>query len=177
MPDILGSHEMHVLATTALDLLLAVTLLVSLQIAAGWGELCGIRPGGDKSGLGGFAMLFLLFGCRWLVLAACLVYAPPCGERAWTIAAHAILGVVSARLFSRGVDRVQRDGTVANTVGLVCSTLIPAPAWALAVHGVNASWLAGPYVLPACAVAVALPHAALHEQRRRSMLRARRDGP
>lgn len=165
---------MHLLATIALDLLLALTLLISIQIAAGWGELCGIRPGGDKSGLGGFTMLLLFFVFRWAALAICLLCVPPAGERLWTLVAHGALGVASYRLFSRGVDRVHADGTMQNTVGLLGSTLIPAPAWAFAVHGVNAEWLGhGPFALAAVGIVIALLHAAVHEQRRRSMLASR----
>ena len=166
---------MPTLATIALDLLLALTLLISVQIAAGWGELCGIEPGRDKSGLGGFTMLFVLFGFRWLALAICLLCVPPAGERLWTLAAHGALGGASARLFTRGVDRVQRDGRVSNAIGLVGSTLIPVPAWAFAVHGVNTDWLGGSTVaLVATGAVIALLHAAMHEQRRRSMLAQRR---
>lgn len=165
---------MHLLATLALDLLLALTFLISLQIAAGWGELCGIRPGRDKSGLGGFAMLFLLFGFRWLALAACLLYAPPLGEVVWTLVVHAALGLASAQIFSRGVARVQKDGTVTNAVGLFGSSLLPAPAWAFAVHGVNIGWLGtSNFALMSVGVAAALLHVALHEQRRRSLLAPR----
>jgi hypothetical protein len=159
----------HLIATIALDLLLALTLLVSVQIAAGWGELCGIRPGRDKSGLGGFTMLFALFGCRWVVLAVCLLCVAPTGARVWTLVGHTVLGFVSARIFSRGVDRVHEDGTVANAIGLLGSTLIPAPAWTLAVHGANANWLGdSPASFVAVGVVVALLHALPHELRRRS---------
>lgn len=165
---------MHLLVTIALDLLLAFTLLLSVQIAAGWGELCGIRPGRDKSGLGGFAMLFVLFAIRWAALAICLLCVPPAGERLWTLVAHGALGMASYRLFSRGVDRVQHDGTVGNGIGLLGSTLIPAPAWAFAVHGVNAEWLGGSTLaVVGPGVVIALLHTALHEQRRRSMLASR----
>ena len=161
---------MHLRATIALDLLLAMTLLISVQISAGWGELCGIRPGRDKSGLGGFAMMFMLFGIRWAVLAVCLLYVPPSGARVWTLVGHTALGFASAKIFSRGVDRVRQDGTVGNALGLGASTLIPAPAWAFAVHGVNAAWLGDSMLaLVATGVVIALLHAAVHEQRRRSM--------
>jgi hypothetical protein len=166
---------MPMLATIALDLLLAITLLMSVQIAAGWGELCGIEPGRDKSGLGGFTMLLMLFAFRWIALAICLLCVPPAGERLWTLAAHGVLGCASARIFTRGVDRVQRDGRVGNAVGLLGSTVIPAPAWAFAVHGVNAKWLGeSTYALVATGTVIALLHAAIHEQRRRSMLASRR---
>lgn len=160
---------MPLLATIALDLLLAITLLLSVQIAAGWGELCGIRPGGDKSGLGGFAMLFVLFGIRWAALALCLLCVPPAGELVWALVGHAALGFASARLFSRSVERVQKDGTVANAIGLLGSTLIPTPAWTFALHGANARWLGdSPASFAAVGVVIALLHAVPHELRRRS---------
>jgi len=140
-----GWSTVHLLATIALDLLLAMTLLISVQIAAGWGELCGTRPGRDKSGLGGVATMFILFGFRWAALAVCLLYAPPTGERVWTLVGHTALG-------------------------LVVSTGITAPAWAFAVHGINAGWLGDSLLaLVSTGVVIALLHAAVHEQRRRSM--------
>lgn len=165
---------MHLVATIAFDLVLALTLLISLQIAAGWGELCGIRPGRDKSGLGGFAMLFVLFGIRWVVLAVCLAFAPPFGERIAALAAHVVLGVVSACLFSRGCDRVQKDGTVANGLGLFGSTVLPAPALLFAVQGVNVAWLGeGLRTFVAVGAGIVLVHLTVHERRRRSMLASR----
>ena len=161
---------MHLLATIALDLPLAITLLISVQIAAGWGELCGIRPGRDKSGLGGFTMLLALFGFRWVVLAAYLLCVAPTGLRVWVLVGHTVLGITSARIFTRGVDRVQRDGTVANAIGLLGSTLIPGPAWTFAVHGTNDGWLGrSPASFVAVGVGIALLHAVPHELRRRSL--------
>ena len=165
---------MGLLATVVLDLVLAFTLLFSVQIAAGWGELCGIRPGRDKSGLGGFAMLLMFFLVRWLALALCLAALSAGAERWWLLAGHGGLGWVSVTMFNRGVARVQADGTVGHFAGVVGSTLIPAPACTLALQRANVAWLGdSPAALAAVAAIVVLLHFACYRQRRSSMLASR----
>jgi hypothetical protein len=162
------------LTTIALDLLLAFTLLFSVQIAAGWGELCGIRPGGDKSGLGGFMAIYMFCLFRWLVLAACLAGLSAGDERWLLLGAHTALGIVSIKLFERGVQRVQNDRMVSDLVGLLGSTLLPLPACTLVVQRANASWLGDSSVtLAVVAAALAALHLACYRARRRDMLRSR----
>jgi len=163
---------MAVLVTIVLDLGLALTLLISLQIAAGWGELGGIRPGGDKSGLGGFTMLLIFFLFRWIALAIGLVVTASEGEWWQLLAAHGVLGWISVTLFQRGVTKVQRDGTVGNLVGILGSTLLPAPAWLLALQRTNAEWLGGS-AQAVLAAGVVLAHFACYTTRRSSMLAPR----
>jgi hypothetical protein len=163
-----------VLTTIALDLVLAFTLLFSVQIAAGWGELCGIRPGRDKSGLGGFVAIYLFLLLRWLVLAGCIAgFATP-DERWWLLGGHAVLGIASVRLFGQGLERVQKDRTVPDLLGVAGSTLLPVPAWTFVVHRVNVAWL-GDSGVAIATVAAALGglHLVLYRQRRTGMLAVR----
>lgn len=131
---------MQWLATIAIDLGLLFTLLISFQITAGWGELCGIRPGGDKSGLGGFAMLFVLFGVRWFALALALLCLATDDERAAVLTAHAAIGGVSAFVFNQGVAAVTRDRVVPDAIGLFGGMIVPTPAFALAFDHANRDW-------------------------------------
>lgn len=160
---------MQDIAAVVLWVLLLFTLLFSVQIACGFGELCGIRPGRDKSGLGGFAMLLIFFPIRWLGLAALLAFVARPGESWWLLAGHAVLGLASVQLFQRGVDRVHRDLVVPWLAGLAGSTLIPAPAWLLIVYRALAGRLGDTAAVLGC-IAVLLLHAACYRQRRTGML-------
>lgn len=131
---------MQWLATIAIDLGLLFTLLISLQITAGWAELCSIRPGGDKSGLGGFAMLFVLFGVRWFALALALLCLATDDERVVVLMVHAAIGALSAFVFNQGVAAVTRDRVVPDAVGLFGGMIVPTPAFGLAFDHANWDW-------------------------------------
>ena len=120
---------MHVLATILADCWLLIMLLLSLMIAAWWGELAGIRPGRDKSGLGGFAAVYLFLPMRWLGLAILLP------NWSW-LGVHAALGALSAFGFERGLQRVQHDRQVPMLLGLIGAWL-PVPAWSIAFLAAN----------------------------------------
>jgi hypothetical protein len=163
-----------VLATIAFDLVLAFTLLLSAQIAAGWGELAGIRPGRDKSGLGGFVAIFVLFAVRWLALAGVLLAVVRPGETAWLLGAHVALGVVSLLLFQHGLGHVEKDRMAPNALAVLGGVLVPVPACTLALHRVNSGWLGGgTATLAALGVALLALHAACYRARRRDMLARR----
>jgi hypothetical protein len=162
-----------VLGTIALDLVLAFTLLLSAQIAAGWGELAGIRPGRDKSGLGGFVAIFALFAVRWLALAGLLLAVARPGETAWLLGAHAALGAVSVLLFQHGIARVQADRWAPQAPTVLGGVVVPVPAFALVLQRVNAGWLAGDGgagILAALAGAMLALHGACYRARRRDLL-------
>lgn len=117
------------LGDAALLAVFGVAALLSLMIATWWGELAGIRPHRDKSGLGGFAAIYLFFVMRWLLLAPLVVI----GANAfvawpWSLLAHALLGVASVQLFGRGLALVQQDRFVPLWLGLLGALLVPAPA-------------------------------------------------
>ena len=129
---------MHVLATILADCWLLIMLLLSLMIAAWWGELAGIRPGRDKSGLGGFAAVYLFLPMRWLGLAILLP------NWSW-LGVHAALGALSAFGFERGLQRVQHDRQVPVLLGLAGACLA-APTWSVAllsVHDLSTTGRAG----------------------------------
>ena len=101
------------LGDAALLATFGVAALLSLMIATWWGELAGIRPHRDKSGLGGFAAIYLFFVMRWLLLAPLVVIgARPFVAWPWSLLAHALLGVASVQLW----------------LGLLGALLVPAPA-------------------------------------------------
>jgi hypothetical protein len=159
------------LTTIALDVLLAFTLMFSAVIAAGWGELCGIRPGRDKSGLGGFVAVYMFFVFRWLVLAGCLLGLATASERWWLLAGHTALGVASVQLFGQGLARVQKDRPAPDLLGIAGSTLLPLPAWTFVVHRANVSCLGDSTAAVAVVgVAIAALHLGCYRQRRSSML-------
>lgn len=158
------------LVTLALDVVLAFGLLCSLSMAGAWGELCGIRPGGDKSGIGGFAMALILAIVRWLAVALALAVVARPGERLALLAAHAALGAAASWLFSRLVDRVHGDRTVPAAWGVAIGVVVPLPALTLALvrlHGGGAH--DAPMALALTAAALAAVHGLVFHQRRRGM--------
>lgn len=158
------------LVTITLDVVLAFALLCSLSMAGAWGELCGIRPSGDKSGLGGFTMVLLLAIVRWLAFALALAVVARPGERTWLLAAHAGLGVAATWSFSRLVDRVHGDRTVPAALGAAIGVGVPLPALTLALvrlHGAGRH--DAPLVFALTAVALAALHGLVFHQRRRGM--------
>ena len=126
------------------------TLLLSLMVATWWGELAGIAPGRNKSGLGGFAFIYLFFGTRWLLGAGLLLMQPVAanvpGGRLVALLAHLLLGVASVRLFERGLARVQRDERVPLWLGIVGSTLLPLPLLAVVSVGCQHACFGAPWL-------------------------------
>lgn len=109
----------------------AVAALLSLAIATFWGELAAIRPHRDKSGLGGFAAIYVFCGLRWLLLAPLVVSGahamlPGC---AWYwLLGHLLLGIFSMWLFERGLRIVRQDRVVPLWLGFTGAVLLPGPA-------------------------------------------------
>lgn len=155
---------MTVLVAILSDCWLVFLLLLSLMIANWWGELAGIRPGRDKSGLGGFAAIYLFLPVRWLGLAILLP--------SWSwLGAHAVLGALSGYGFGRLVDHVHDDGEVPVLLGLLGAWL-PVPAlWVgfTGVHGMEPT--GGPSLLLGLGMLALLTLPYLH--RRRDLRRVR----
>lgn len=148
-----------------------LAVLVSLMIASWWGELAGIRPGRDKSGLGGFAAIYLFFVIRWLAFAPMIVQGGSerlPGAWPWWLLAHLLLGLASIRLFERGLAYVQQDRVVPLWLGLSGAVLLPAPAIWLGAEALAWACVGGPGF--ATAVLLVL-HAWAFWQRRRELHR------
>lgn len=169
---------MQIVATIGADLALLFTMLFSAQIASGWGELCGIRPGRDKSGLGGFAAMYVLFVIRWTALALGLVVFGNDGERLLLLGGHTALGLASVVLFEHGCKRVRNDRMVPNALGVLGGVLVPTPAVALVAARGNSIWAGDSHgALAAFVIAVAAVNCACYSIRRRDMLRTERAQP
>ena len=129
-----------------------VAVLRSLRTATWWGELAGIRPHRDKSGLGGFAAIYLFFAMRWLLLAPLVfVAASPYVAWPWILLGHTLLGIASVQLFGRGLVYVRQDRYVPLWLGLLGALVLPAPAL----------WLGADFVRFACFDAPLVPVAVL----------------
>ncbi len=159
------------LADAALLAAFGASNMLSLMIAAWWGELAGIRPHRDKSGLGGFAAIYLFFGMRWALLAPLVV----CATVEWLpghwsirLLVHLLLGFVSVRLFGRGIAMVQQDRVVPWWLGCLGAVLLPAPALWLGCEVVVPKDHAAPQI--AMAVLLLL-HALCFWRRRRELFR------
>ncbi len=166
---------MPLLATLALDLVFAFAGLCSVYIAFAWGELCGIRPGGDKSGLGGFAFVLLFALLRGVAVAIGLLCVARDGEAWWLLLAHLAIGVIAWRCFEREVRRVQAEHWPSLSVGLLVGVLLPLPAFTLVLVRTNERWLGdGVSAWSIVAGGLAGAHALCHLRQRRDMLRQRR---
>lgn len=164
---------MNLLATLALDLVLAFVVLLGMHGACAWGELCGIRPGRDKSGLGGFAAVFLLTGMRWLGVALILGVTTGAGERWWLLAAHLALGALAAFSFDRCLRRVQHDRPAPAAIGVFAGVLLPMPALTLAIARANLGSEADSAIaFGLVAGALLLLHGICFHRRRADMLRS-----
>ncbi|MBL8753956.1 MAG: hypothetical protein JNK15_11720 [Planctomycetes bacterium] len=166
---------MHPFAAIALDFVFAFALLCSLYVALAWGELCGVRPGGDKSGLGGFAFVALFALARGVALALGMLVVARDGELVWLWLGHAAIGLLAWRVFEAQVARLQRDRWAVTLVGLFVAAVLPVPAFTLVLVRGNDRWLVGgAATMQLVAAAVAVLHAVCFWQRRRGMLRVRR---
>lgn len=141
---------MDLVITILIDGALLVGVLISVSMAAFYGELCGIEPGRDKSGLGGFAFAYLFMLMRWPLVAAGLLighargaipYLPPDWPWWSLVLAHAALGAIAAVAFGRGVDHVHADRRLPAAFGVLFGVLLPLPGWLAAIVGTNTTWL------------------------------------
>lgn len=154
-----------------------LAVLVSLMIASWWGELAGIPPGRDKSGLGGFAMIYPFFAVRWLALAPLVVLGANTrlpGSWPWWLLLHGGLGVASVRLFERGIAYVRQDREVPLWLGVSGALLLPAPAIWLATEAVAWACVGDPKLVAAALLAL---HGWPFWLRRRELHRVRPASP
>ena len=162
---------MPLLATIVLDLGLAVALMFSLFAAFCWGELCGIRPGRDKSGLGGFVAIYMFFIIRWLGVALASWATARPGEVWWLLAAHTLLGVLSVHAFGHGLERVQHDRWAPPWLGMLAGAVLPAPALALSLLRVNSEHGDSLAIIAAVTAVLAALHALCVHRRRVETMR------
>src|SRR5262245_8259029 len=108
----------HLVLSLLVDGVLLLGLVVSFILATRWGELCGIEPHRDKSGLGGFFAVSLFLPLRWACTCVGLAwglwngtlpfFAQTSSGLPWTVlGAHAAIGVAVVLLFQHGLKRVQ----------------------------------------------------------------------
>ena len=157
---------MHIFLTLLVDGALLFGLLFSLILATCWGELCGIEPHRDKSGLGGFMAVYMVLPVRWACTCIGLVWALSCGTLplvpdggaglTWLVlGAHVALGVAVVMLFQRGLNRVQRDLRAGDALGVVGAVVLPLPGLWMALVGAHPTWFLGTTARVLLAVALA----------------------
>ncbi len=142
----------HAAGTVVLNAVLVFAIISAIICASAWGEMAGIQPGGDKSGLGGFMMLMLFMAMRWLAVAVLLWsgvlreafdFLP--GDR-WAQAGivlglHLALGLACYAGFTAITSGLQTDTMAPQRWTWLFGLLIPVPVLALAGWAVNRSFL------------------------------------
>jgi hypothetical protein len=171
------------LATLVADVILAIALLMSLNLAASWGEMAGIPAGGDKSALGGLFAVLILMLIRWGAVVLLLWLGImreafaflPAGR--WTqvgivLGGHLALGAVSYFGFNAVANGLTVDNLGPQKWSPLFGILLPLPALLLAGWAVNRDMLVRhPRVGIVLAMAMAVAHLALFRQRLESMRR------
>jgi hypothetical protein len=161
---------MALLITLLADGSLFFGTFASVFLATCWGELCGIRPGGDKSGLGGFMATYLFMMMRWpAILLGFWLGANRGGLDGLPIDAdqvfwiglglHAALGALSLWAFGKLLTFVQNDRFAPAWCGWLCGVALPLPVATAAIVAANRGWLGDGLVPAAIVLAVLL---ALH---------------
>ena len=177
---------MTLLATLFLNAVLLVGLFFSIYVATAWGEMAGHFPGGDKSGLGGFAMVFILMGVRWLALAAVLAAGVMRGgfetlvdggrgrQFLVVFGAHLLVGILSAWLFNTLANGLTADRAAPRTLTFLGAVALPLPALLAGAYAIQRDWVTRHGRLAAVlAVAIVALHVYLYRDRLRDMERSR----
>ena len=144
----------ELLVTLVTDAVLVLALFSSAFVALGWGELCALRPGCDKSALGGFLAVYAFMLLRFGLLAGAFatglargavpgLAAPGLGGWLLVLGLHCAGGLVSVRAFERGIQRVQADRTVPRALGLGLGVALPAAVLGAAAVVGHAALLSG----------------------------------
>lgn len=154
------------------NVLLVLGLVLSLYVAFCWGEMAGIAPGRDKSGLGGlFAVLFLMTA-RWATLALALWIAVLRGGFAdwidgsrwvvfaWVLGAHLLLGAGSYQAFNWVSDGLMHDQTLPQRFAWLFGIVLPLPALLAGGWALNRAWVSrSPRLAVALMLGVIIVHA------------------
>ena len=134
------------------DLLLLLALFMSAFMALSWGELGSYPIHGDKSGLAGLGAVFLFMVGRWVTLALALAVATLRGgfpelaggrgtALAIVLGMHTALGIVSYRGLEWINAAIQRSDGGPQRAAWVFAFLVPLPAIAAAIWGLNRGWI------------------------------------
>jgi hypothetical protein len=173
----------RLIAALLLNSLFAVAVLMSIQMAAGWGEMAGIPAGGDKSGLGGLFSMLILMGIRWSALALLLLIVAVQGTFAslpggrWSqfgivLGAHAVLGVISYLGFNAVAEGLTADNLGPQRWSPLFGIVLPLPALLITGWAVNRDFFARhPRIGVTLALVITFGHLLIFRQRSESMRR------
>jgi hypothetical protein len=134
------------------NLILLGAMFVSANLALAWAELATFDVYGDKSSLAGLGAAFILMVMRWLLVAAVLVIAALRGgftelpggrgtQIAIILGGHAALGIVSYRGIEWMTAAIQQSDAGPLRWAWVFAFLVPLPALAAALWGLNRRWM------------------------------------
>lgn len=134
------------------NLILFFAVFVSANLALAWAELASFDVHGDKSSLAGLGGAFIFMVMRWLLVAAALVIAALRGgfdelpggrgtHLAVVLAGHAALGIVSYRGIEWMTAAIQQSHATPLHWAWVFAFLVPLPALAAALSGLNRGWI------------------------------------
>lgn len=149
------------------DLLIVAAMFLSANLALAWAELASFDIHGDKSALAGLGGAFFLMVMRWVFVAAVLVIAALRGgfeqlpggrgtQLAIVLGVHALLGVVSYRGLEWMTAAIQRSDAAPLRHAWVFAFIVPLPALAAAVWGLNRRWMPRHRILALAFVALAV---------------------
>jgi hypothetical protein len=134
------------------NLILLFAMFVSANLALAWAELATFDVHGDKSSLAGLGAAFILMVMRWLLVAGVLVIAALRGgftelprgrgaQLAIVLGGHAALGIVSYRGIEWMTAAIQQGNAGPLRWAWVFAFLVPFPALAAALWGLNRGWM------------------------------------
>lgn len=173
---------MSFLVLLFLNGLFLVALLFSVYIATAWGEVAGHLPGGDKTALGGFFVVFIFMGLRWATLGLLLWAGVGRGgfdewlagsrgrQLAIILGAHLAIGLVSGWSFNALVSVLTSDHAAPRVLTALLGVVLPIPALLAAGYAIQRDWVARhPRLALVLALAVVLCHALAYRDRVRDM--------
>jgi len=149
------------------NLILFFAVFVSANLALAWAELASFDVHGDKSSLAGLGGAFIFMVMRWLLVAAALVIAALRGgfdelpggrgtHLAVVLAGHAALGIVSYRGIEWMTAAIQQSHATPLHWAWVFAFLVPLPALAAALWGLNRRWMPRHRIVALALVALAV---------------------
>ena len=134
------------------NLILLIAMFISANLALAWAELATFDVHGAKSSLAGLGAAFILMVMRWLLVAAVLVIAALRGgftelpggrstQLAIMLGGHAGLGIVSYRGIEWMTAAIQQSNGGPLRWAWVFAFLVPLPALAASLWGLNRGWM------------------------------------